>query len=195
MAESALATFVVFLFHCFVQLMRLTLDLICLTLLLCAMCMPWRWPFIPSAVCKADGRGELEGVCAAQFFLGVGDLISFCVLLVPLCSGLQTVQLCKRLGKSDDWHEAGWYGAAWMSFGLLLVDLFFLVFWSLTLIALLLLAVSVIRLPKLCSKLRRREVKDGWTLGFDEDDDSDSSGIVYSLIPKNFKLFECTWGQ
>ena len=32
MAESALATFVVFLFRCFVELMRLTLDFVCLVL-------------------------------------------------------------------------------------------------------------------------------------------------------------------
>ena len=34
MAESALATFVIFLFRCFVELMRLTLDFVCLLLLL-----------------------------------------------------------------------------------------------------------------------------------------------------------------
>ena len=34
MAESALATFVIFLFRCFVELMRLTLDFVCLLLFL-----------------------------------------------------------------------------------------------------------------------------------------------------------------
>jgi hypothetical protein len=37
MAESALATFVVFLFRCFVELMRLTLDFVCLLLLIGAL--------------------------------------------------------------------------------------------------------------------------------------------------------------
>ena len=73
MAESALATFVVFLWRCFVELMRLSLDLICVLLFIGALCMPWRWPFIPEAVCEMTSREEFEWRSAAQFGLGVGD--------------------------------------------------------------------------------------------------------------------------
>jgi hypothetical protein len=195
MAESALATFVVFLFRCFVQCMRLTLDCFLLSLLLCALCMPWRWPFLPSAASKVGGRGKFEAMCAEQFFLGIGDLTCFCVLLVPLCTGLQTGQLCKRLGKSERLGRGGWYCAAWMSFGLLLVDLFFLVFWILTLTVTLLLVITIIRLPKFCAKLRRSEVKDGWTFRYVDYDNYDDDDSMHSLFPKNFNLFACTWGQ
>ena len=199
MGESALATFVVFLFDCFVQLMRLTLDLICTTLFLCALSMPWRWPFIPKAVSKGmTSRGRFEGMCAAQFFLGLGDVICFAVLLVPLCTGLQTVQLCYRLGESDNWHEGGWYFAALESLFMLVVDLVFLVFWSSTALVLLILVVTIIRLPKLCGKLSRSEVKQGWTFSYNGmlycgDDDDDK--YIASLIPKNVELFASTWGQ
>ena len=129
MAESALATFVVFLWRCFVELMRLSLDLICLLLLIGALCKPWRWPFIPEAVSKMTrSRGDFESRSAAQFGLGVGDAICFVVLLIPLCSGLQTVHLFRRLGENT-WGEAGWWATAWWSFGMVVADLFLLAFW------------------------------------------------------------------
>lgn len=106
MAESALATFVV-LFHCFTELMRLILDAACFTMLLLACLMPWRWPYLGKAFREMDKREKFEGKSAQQFFLGIGDAITFCVLLVPLCSGLQTVQTCKRLRAADksDWGD------------------------------------------------------------------------------------------
>ena len=114
MAESALATFVVFLWRCFVELMRLSRDLICLLLLIGALCMPWRWPFIPEAVSKMTrGRGDFESRSAAQFGLGVGDAICFVVLLIPLCSGLQTVHLFRRLGENTWGQATAWWATAW----------------------------------------------------------------------------------
>ena len=129
MAESALATFVVFLWRCFVELMRLSLDLICLLLFIGALCMPWRWPFIPEAVSKMTrSRGDFESHSAGEFYFGVGDAICYVVLLVPLCSGLQTVHLFRRLGE-DTWGEAGWWATALWSFGMVVVDLFLLALW------------------------------------------------------------------
>ena len=131
MAESALATFVVFLWRCFVELMRLSLDLICLLLFIGALCMPWRWPFIPEAVFKMTrSRGDFESHSAGEFYFGVGDAICYVVLLVPLCSGLQTVHLFRRLGDTGNkWGEAGWWATAWWSFGMVVADLFLLAFW------------------------------------------------------------------
>ena len=68
--------------------------------------MPWRWPFIPKAVSKMDSRGGFEGHSAAEFGLGIGDAVCFVVLLIPLCSGLQTVHLFRRLGE----ERGGWGG-------------------------------------------------------------------------------------
>jgi hypothetical protein len=93
--------------------------------------MPWRWPFIPKAVSKMDSRGGFEGHSAAEFGLGIGDAVCFVVLLIPLCSGLQTVHLFRRLGEErGGWGGAPrWWWAAWVSFGMVVVDLFMLVFW------------------------------------------------------------------
>ena len=131
MAESALATFVAFLWRWFVELMRLSLDFLCLLLFIRALCMPWRWPFIPEAVLKMTrSRDDFESRSAAQFGLGVGDAICYVVLLIPLCSGLQTVHLFRRLGESkDEWGKAGWWWATWISCGMVVADLFLLAFW------------------------------------------------------------------
>ena len=134
MAESALATFVVFLWRCFVELMRLSLDLICLLLFIGALCMPWRWPFIPEAVFKMTrSRGDFESHSAGEFYFGVGDAICYVVLLIPLCSGLQTVHLIRRLTDFIDedatWGKASWWWPAWLSFFMVVADLFMLAFW------------------------------------------------------------------
>ena len=92
--------------------------------------MPWRWPFIPKAVSKMDSRGGFEWAAAIEFGLGVGDAVCFVVLLIPLCTGLQTVHLFRRLGDGGSSPgEGGWWVSAWFSFGMVVADLFLLAFW------------------------------------------------------------------
>ncbi len=45
-------------------------------------------------------------------------------------------------------------------------------------------------MPKLLQKLRRKEIRDAWESDFDGDWDWEAS-----IVPKNFKLFACVWGQ
>lgn len=188
MAESALATFVVFLFRCFTELMRLILDAVCLTMLLCVCLMPWRWPFLSKLF---DGllaeRKEFESKSAEHFFLGIGDALCYLLLLVPLCSGLQTVQTCKRLGKvdSDNWGDGTWYEKVFVSLGYLIYDIFLIIGWSLTLTVALLVLCTVLRAVKLCQKLGRSEVREGW--------ESDDGGGA--CLPVNGKLMSAVWGQ
>ena len=54
---------------------------------------------------------------------------------------------------------------------------------------LLLVMATLIRAHKLCSKLRRSEVTDGWRKGCDDDDDHES------FVPYNGALFKAVWGQ
>ena len=95
-----------------------------------SLCMPWRWPFIPKAVSKMDSRFAFDCNCAAEFGLGVGDAVCFVVLLIPLCSGLQTVHLIRRLGDvGGSSGEGGWWASAWVSLGMVVTDLFLLASW------------------------------------------------------------------
>ena len=68
MAESALATFVIFLFRCFVELMRLTLDFVCLLLLLGA-----HDPAVQQQYRSRESRvfptRQVPRVCAGRFAL------------------------------------------------------------------------------------------------------------------------------
>ena len=54
---------------------------------------------------------------------------------------------------------------------------------------LLLVVATLIRAHKLCSKLRRSEVTDGWSKGWSEDDEDES------FVPSNWPLFFAVWGQ
>lgn len=64
MAESALATFVVFLFRCFVELMRLTLDFVCLVLFIGAHDL--QSSHDPSVPLVAIGVATVKLVCASR---------------------------------------------------------------------------------------------------------------------------------
>ena len=62
-----------------------------------------------------------------------------------------------------------------------------------TLVVLLLVMATLIRAYKLCSKLRRSEVTDGWGTnvdGCDSDDDDHES-----FVPYNWSIFQAVWGQ
>lgn len=58
-----------------------------------------------------------------------------------------------------------------------------------TLVVLLLVLATLIRACKLCGKLRRSEVTDGWGKNCDGDDDDES------FVPYNGALFQAVWGQ
>ena len=59
-----------------------------------------------------------------------------------------------------------------------------------TLVLLLLVMATLIRAHKLCSKLRRSEVTDGWRIGWNEDECEGES-----FVPSNWPLFFAVWGQ
>ena len=79
----------------------------------------------------AEGVGVVAAIGDGVENVVVGDAVCFVVLLIPLCSGLQTVHLFRRLGEErGGWGGAPrWWWAAWVSFGMVVVDLFMLVFW------------------------------------------------------------------
>ena len=92
--------------------------------------MPWRWPFILNAFAKMDDRSGFETASVAEFGLGLGDALSFCVLLVPLCTGLQTVQLLGRISEGQGFDgTSAWWSHAWISLFYLAVDLLVIAFW------------------------------------------------------------------
>lgn len=133
---TALAEFINFCVVVFIELVQITIDLICLPFLVAALLMPWRAPFLlfglcTSKTCGNDWRDDYRMMALTQCFIGVFEGVTLLVLPIVAFSGLRTAKLlekiCSRKGKGKESKGIYWngelLGAIWEQFFKLLRDL------------------------------------------------------------------------
>lgn len=133
---NPLVAFISLLYHVFVFLVNLTIDLACLPFLIFALVMPWRAPFLISAIVSKpsgfDGfgsRDEYRSTSLSQFFVGFYEGVSYLLFVCLLLSGLRSAMVLERW-KSDKykWNvsiqaNTERCGMVWGQLGGLLLDL------------------------------------------------------------------------